>query len=786
MGTFGDCIWSLLFDWGHVGTGAGVGIRDPGFGSDVDYRSVDTAHSDDAPGSLVGACGDGIIAALALDFDCRPLGSLDVRFWFGNGGLAAGSRKFSLMKAFLSDKYHLVLDAILQKDWLESSIACMKTFVCILQFVVPLLDGVMGSRADEVSQSRDVGRSGQKSRTLNLRSEGGDSVEISGVRGGSDSLLASLPTLRNSRSQEIADPAIVETATESPDNPDGVRPQIDPSPTPAATEEDRSGEREAEPAESTNENPQSQSTAELQSSYDEPDALESGAIEDDVTDQPGRRRGGSREKVRVLESVHIRAGESTRDVVVVLADVEVEGEVDGDLVVIGGSIRLQGNAVVQGDVVNIGSGVFLDLESEVAGDLVAIGGGVTGLTNQVKGELVQIRLADLSAQIGGFTLPPRIQRYLQDGPAKARPLTLKVGWIWWVWLGWTLFHGLFLILMPGSTAACRRELDRRPGMTLLAGLLMSMLILILVILLAALVLPVVLVPLLFLGVLVAVVIGKNGLLQFLGDRLTGRALTRAQLGPWTWCVGVLFLTAIYLLPVISLLVWLLFGLWALGAVTLAAIQGVQPTVSTHAASPTPTPVPMGQAPVSEPNPARESEAGISTSAPSMQPASTSVGEGDAPGPEESTTPPVQGPRIPPTDGALKSETSLALAQARIGVGRRLVASVIDLFVVSCLILLLPESLRGLRWLCAVLYFAGLWKLRGSTVGGLLLRIRVVRLDGRPLNLATAVVRSLGTFLAVLPFGVGYFWCAWDKERQAWHDMLAGTVVVRDPELRSLV
>jgi uncharacterized RDD family membrane protein YckC len=28
-------------------------------------------------------------------------------------------------------------------------------------------------------------------------------------------------------------------------------------------------------------------------------------------------------------------------------------------------------------------------------------------------------------------------------------------------------------------------------------------------------------------------------------------------------------------------------------------------------------------------------------------------------------------------------------------------------------------------------------------------------------------------------GLGYFWAIWDKDNQAWHDKIAGTVVVKE-------
>ena len=72
----------------------------------------------------------------------------------------------------------------------------------------------------------------------------------------------------------------------------------------------------------------------------------------------------------------------------------------------------------------------------------------------------------------------------------------------------------------------------------------------------------------------------------------------------------------------------------------------------------------------------------------------------------------------------------------------------------------------------------MWKLRGSTVGGIVLDLQVVRLDGREIDWPTAIVRALGCFLSLAVAGLGFFWIAFDEEKQAWHDKIAGTVVVR--------
>jgi uncharacterized RDD family membrane protein YckC len=84
------------------------------------------------------------------------------------------------------------------------------------------------------------------------------------------------------------------------------------------------------------------------------------------------------------------------------------------------------------------------------------------------------------------------------------------------------------------------------------------------------------------------------------------------------------------------------------------------------------------------------------------------------------------------------------------------------------------------------YGACLWKHRGSTIGGIVFGLRVVRMDGRPVDWTTAIVRALGCFLSAIAIGLGFIWVAFDSERQGWHDKIAGTTVVRPPRGVSLI
>jgi uncharacterized RDD family membrane protein YckC len=81
-------------------------------------------------------------------------------------------------------------------------------------------------------------------------------------------------------------------------------------------------------------------------------------------------------------------------------------------------------------------------------------------------------------------------------------------------------------------------------------------------------------------------------------------------------------------------------------------------------------------------------------------------------------------------------------------------------------------------LVLAIYGAVMWKMRGSTVGGIVFDLQVLRLDDRPVDWETAIVRALGCFLSLAVIGLGFLWIAFDAGKQAWHDKIAGTVVVR--------
>jgi uncharacterized RDD family membrane protein YckC len=67
---------------------------------------------------------------------------------------------------------------------------------------------------------------------------------------------------------------------------------------------------------------------------------------------------------------------------------------------------------------------------------------------------------------------------------------------------------------------------------------------------------------------------------------------------------------------------------------------------------------------------------------------------------------------------------------------------------------------------------------GQSAGKMLLRIRVIQLDGHSLSGARALRRAGGMLVAALPGLAGFFWAAFDLKRRGWHDYIGGTLVVQ--------
>ena len=72
-----------------------------------------------------------------------------------------------------------------------------------------------------------------------------------------------------------------------------------------------------------------------------------------------------------------------------------------------------------------------------------------------------------------------------------------------------------------------------------------------------------------------------------------------------------------------------------------------------------------------------------------------------------------------------------------------------------------------------------WIYRQATPGKMAIGARIVdaKTGGKP-STGQLIGRYLGYYVSTIPLMLGLFWVGWDSRKQGWHDMLAGTVVVR--------
>lgn len=86
--------------------------------------------------------------------------------------------------------------------------------------------------------------------------------------------------------------------------------------------------------------------------------------------------------------------------------------------------------------------------------------------------------------------------------------------------------------------------------------------------------------------------------------------------------------------------------------------------------------------------------------------------------------------------------------------------------------------QGLVLLVTAAYFVVSWVRGGQTVGMRPWRLRVVRADGAPIEAARALLRFAVATVSLGACGLGFLWCLVDRDGRAWHDIAAGTLLVR--------
>jgi uncharacterized RDD family membrane protein YckC len=486
------------------------------------------------------------------------------------------------------------------------------------------------------------------------------------------------------------------------------------------------------------------------------------------------KAGGSADQVVAVLGNAISEGTVGRQVVAVLGNARVTGPVGEQVVAVLGNAYV--NSAVDKEVVVIGGNAELGPEAKVGQDVVVIGGAITRDPAATVGGRIQ------NVTLGHFGSLEGLKTWIRRCALLGRPLALDadLGWAWGIAAGFLALYVLLALLAGDALRRCVQILEQRPGRTLLAAVIAIPVVPITYMLLIITVIGLIALPFLSFALLCASLFGKAVMLAWTGHRIikplapstADRGATVA--GQWPVVPAVLLggavVTLLYLVPIVGFVVYKVLGFVGFGVVLYTLFDAWQ---SSHAGKPAAD----GGAPAVAPLPP-------ATPTPAPAPA-------EPPQPAAADAPAASAAAAPAT-GATAAAIAPHAGMPRAGFWLRMGALFLDLL----LVLVVSHLLLGGFWhhhdtgsiplLWLAVYGAAMWKLKGTTIGGSICGLHLVRLDGRPVDWGTAIMRALGCFLSLIVAGLGFVWIAFDPNKQAWHDKVAGTVVVRTPRSTAIV
>jgi uncharacterized RDD family membrane protein YckC len=452
--------------------------------------------------------------------------------------------------------------------------------------------------------------------------------------------------------------------------------------------------------------------------------------------------------------------------VAVLGNTYVDGKVGGDAVAVLGNVELGPNAEVGGNVVAVGGKVLRDPAAIVHGDVQDVFAGNFG-------------------GLGWSSI------WIQHCLLYGRPLALVpgLGWAWSLALTFLALYICLAWLFRAGLTQCVRTFETQPGHSVLAALIAMLLTPVLVVVLCITVIGIAAVPFVVLGLFCAGLFGKAVMLAWIGKRVGAERDTGTLNHPaFAVLIGGLIVLVLYVVPILGFLVYKLLGFLGLGAVVYTLVLAARArqaakhegiTAGAPAASAAPSINPVTASYTVTPNGTAIPGSNAAPGGAAIPGGTAAPGGAGAPG---GTAAP-GGPTPAPSPAAAPTPVTAALPRA--GFWVRMAALLLDVLLIGFATSVLHPIVH-LHLLVLAAYGAVMWKLRGSTIGGIVFDLRVVRLDGREIDWETSIIRALSCFLSLAVAGLGFFWIAFDDAHQAWHDKIAGTVVVRVPKAVPLV
>jgi hypothetical protein len=452
----------------------------------------------------------------------------------------------------------------------------------------------------------------------------------------------------------------------------------------------------------------------------------------------------------------LAAGGHAAAVVSVLGSSTSAGEVDDAVVSVLGTTRVTGPVgdaavAVLGDtyvdshvgdaVVAVFGDVILGPHADVGGNVVAVGGELQRDPGAVIHGSVQ------NVMLGSMGHLEWLRSWVKNCLLYARPLAFApgLGWAWTMALCFLTIYLLIALLFPAGVTRCVRTMEEQPGRTVLAALLTFLLKPIVFLLILVTVIGAILLPFLCFALFIAGLFGKAVALAWIGRRIIPqRDPEHAPHPVLAVLVGGVIVLLLYVIPVFGFIAYKLLSILGLGIVVYTLLLAHRSSRATDSAPGETTP------PAAAPSTAHPE-----ATAAAMPPGVADATVGDASEPTQASAPPPPPPPAAP-------RVSIAMAD-RAGFWHRALALLLDIILVGIMCSIVGLHMHGFLILLAA-YGAVMWKLRGTSVGGIICNLRVVRLDGRPIDWPTAIVRALGCFLS-LPWR-GWASSGWCSTRSA--------------------
>jgi uncharacterized RDD family membrane protein YckC len=479
------------------------------------------------------------------------------------------------------------------------------------------------------------------------------------------------------------------------------------------------------------------------SSGNPPEVIAAWGTQRFVDEQFGDRRG--HDVIRIGSDYTLKSGDESDDLVVVGGAGTVEGSTRGDTVVVFGKSDIGSTAEIRGSLVLIDTDTTIAEGARVRGDLVVIGGTFKAPPNfEAGGAHVEIDKNTLGGRFAG------VFDWITRGLLWGRPIVPSLRWIWPVVLVFFLVYLLLNFVFDNSVTEVADTLAARPLSSFGVGLLVLLLIGPISVLLAVSVIGIAVVPLVLCALLVAWILGKVAGARWIGASVLPVLGEKRAQAVAAFVLGFVLITAAYMVPLLGFVTWTMMGVFGVGASALAFIAAYRRE----------NPPSVPREPVYVP----------------VHPIATQPAE-ELKVNSESASIAFEQPASRMDVGAPAAVASLPHASFR----DRVAAGALDLILVVLAWQLLNE-IRGGRafFLFLLAYHVAFWTWKGTTVGGIICQLRVVRTDGTPLRFVDALVRGLSAIFSIVVVGLGVFWILRDPERQAWHDKIAGTYVVKVP------